>query len=97
VTANYKNMPNQIGEVTANSRLYTNVLAGAVAVTPSNTTNLTRFSKALYIGSAGNLTVEMEDGTQVLYANVPAGTTLNIKVAKVMASGTAAGNIVAIY
>lgn len=70
--------------------------ASAVAVTPHDTNPLTNISRGLYIGTAGNLAVVMQDGTEVNFASVPAGAVLPIRVQKVKATGTTAGNIVAL-
>lgn len=69
----------------------------AVAVTPSNTTDLTNVTRALYIGGAGDVTVDMPDGSTVLFANALAGTILPIRVKRVRSTGTAATGIVALF
>lgn len=69
----------------------------AVAVTPSNTTDLTNVTRALYIGGDGDVTVDMPDGSTVLFANAAAGTILPIRVKRVRSTGTAATGIVALF
>ena len=76
----------------------------AAAVTPSNTTNIPSVSGGtneegciLYIGGAGNLRVLTIGGDDVVFASVPAGTTLQVRVVKVFSTGTAATNIVALW
>lgn len=50
---------------------------------------------SLWIGGAGNVTVDMAGGkTNVPFNSVPAGTLLRIAVTKVYATGTTAANIV---
>lgn len=73
------------------------VAAGrAAAVTPSDTLDLERVTRGLYIGASGNVTVVMEiDDTQVTFVGVPAGSILPIRVRRVMSTGTTAGSIVA--
>lgn len=74
--------------------------ARAVAITPSDSANLVSDAKALYIGGAGAVAVEMSKdapGTSVIFAGVPVGTTLQIRVRKILATGTTATNIVALY
>lgn len=68
----------------------------AVAVTPSDTVDLTYVSRELYVGGAGNVTAIMADGTTVLFSTVPAGTRLPIRVSRVKATGTTATLMVAI-
>ena len=70
--------------------------AKATAVTPNDSTVLAK-TRALYVGGAGALTVTMADGVNATFAAVPAGTTLRIKVTKVLSTGTAATSIVALY
>lgn len=72
----------------------------AAAVTPSDSTVIN--ARALYVGSAGNLTVDMlgnaqsAGATDVAFLNVAAGTLLPISVRRVKAATTAT-NIVALY
>lgn len=66
------------------------------AVTPSDTVDLTFITRAIYVGSAGALTVILAGGATVAFAAVPAGTWLWIAVTRVKATGTAAGSIVAL-
>ena len=69
---------------------------GAVAVTPSDATEIP-VTRALYVGTAGNITVQMADGQDnVLFPNVPVGV-ISIQVQKVYATGTGASGIVALY
>lgn len=65
---------------------------GAFAVTPSNTTKFR--ANALYVGTAGNVAVTMEDGSQVTFNTVPAGSVLPLRVSQVLATGTTASNII---
>ena len=69
----------------------------AVAVTPSDTVDLTYVSRALWVGgTSGTITAIMADGTTVLFSGVPTGTLLPIRVSRVKATGTTATLIVAI-
>ncbi|HBY59942.1 MAG TPA: hypothetical protein DEH78_08965 [Solibacterales bacterium] len=70
------------------------------AVTPSDSTTFSPVPRALYVGGTGDLTVigaGDDTGTPVTFSTVPAGTLLPIAVSKVMATGTSASNIVAVY
>lgn len=64
----------------------------AVAVTPHDT-NANAFD-ALYIGGAGNVTVETQGGQTVAFVAPPVGTVLYIKTRLVKSTGTTATNIV---
>lgn len=69
----------------------------AVAVVPSDATTFGFQVRALYVGTAGNVTVTMSGPEKALvtFSNVPSGAILPLLVDKVMAATTAA-NIVAI-
>lgn len=67
----------------------------AVAVTPSDSTDLEYIPRALYVGGEGNLKVDMMDGSTVTFASVPVGI-FPIRVTRVYSTGTAATNIIAV-
>jgi hypothetical protein len=70
----------------------------ASAVTTSDSTIYQQPTRALYIGAAGNLTVDMADGgSSVLFVGVQGGTLLPIQVTRIYATGTTATSIVALY
>jgi hypothetical protein len=73
---------------------------GAIPVTPSDTVNITfpsgvTFSKGVYVGTSGDLSVVMADGTTATYK--AATGLLPLAVVRVNATGTTAGDIVAVY
>jgi hypothetical protein len=69
----------------------------AEVVTPSNSTVL-KPTRALYIGGAGDVKVDMaERGTAVLFTALLAGTILPVQVTKVYSTDTDATNIIALY
>lgn len=69
----------------------------AAAVTPSNTVDLDPVASALYVGVAGNITVDLEGGgTGILLKSVPVGI-LKMRIKRVYASGTAATDMVALW
>ena len=67
-----------------------------VAVTPSDSTTLTT-SRALYVGGAGDVAALTVGGDSVTFVAVPAGTVLPIRVTKVLATGTTATSILALW
>ena len=77
-----------------NGELYSAV--DGVAVTPSDSTVLAA-TRSLYVSGAGDVAVEMISGNTVTFAAVPAGTVLPVQVVKVLATGTTASSIVAMY
>lgn len=69
----------------------------AAAVTPSDSAFL-KATRGLWVGGAGNVNVDMAgDGETVLFAGVPAGTLLPIRVVRVRSTGTTATTITAMY
>lgn len=78
--------------------------AGAVAVTPSNTVNIPSGAcRALYIGGpstgiyADVAVLPAGYSTSVVFKNVPVGSILPVNAARVLATGTTATDIVALY
>lgn len=70
----------------------------AAAVTPSDTTDLTTAARSLYIGGAGNVTLDTVGGeTSVLFAGLTAGSVLPVRAQRVRATGTTATNLVALW
>ena len=66
----------------------------AAAVTPSDATVLNCLG--LYVGGAGNVVVETQNGATVTFSSVPAGSWIWMQINKVKAA-TAATNIVAVW
>ena len=69
--------------------------ANAVAVTPSDSVDLAYVTRALYVGGAGDVSVQM--GATVSFIGVQAGSVLPIRVSRVNAAGTTATGIVALW
>jgi hypothetical protein len=66
------------------------------AITPSDSAELDFIPKALWIGGAGSITVQMlEDASTVQLTGCQPGQIIPIRVKKVMATGTTATGIVA--
>lgn len=77
-------------------------IQGGVAVTPSDTVNITfptgtPYSRAIYLGVAGDVTALMADGSTILFKTLAAGVVHHIAVKRINAIGTAATNILALY
>lgn len=67
------------------------------AVTPHDTDPLTDIPKALYVGSGGTIVVQGTSGGDAAFANVADGSVLPVRARFVRATGTTAGDIVALY
>lgn len=66
--------------------------SNAVAITPDDTTDLPFASRAIYVGTAGDLRVQTLGGQDVTYVGV-SGTKV-VRVTRIFATGTTAANII---
>lgn len=69
---------------------------GAMAVTPSDTANLTNPS-VIYVGSGGNVKVTTASGDVVTFTGVLGGTVIPVQVIRVWSGSTTATSMTAIY
>lgn len=54
--------------------------------------------RGIYVGGAGNLNVQLEDGsTTVVFVGAVAGSVLPVRATKVLSASTTASNLVALY
>lgn len=66
----------------------------AFPVTPSDTAIIP--SRALYVGASGDVAVVTAAGNQVVFAGVPDGSIIPVRVRKVLSTGTTATGIVSL-
>lgn len=69
----------------------------AVLITPSDSVDLVNVSRAVYVGTGGNMKVTMADSGTVLFTGVPSGTTLPIRVSRIHATTTTASTILNLF
>ncbi len=69
----------------------------AAAIQPQDGVDLSVVTRALYVGTPGDVTVRMFGGGVVTLANVPGGTMLPLRVDRVLATGTSAGAILGLW
>lgn len=67
----------------------------AVEVTPDDATDLPVTTRAIWIGAAGDITVRMAEGAQVVLTGVSG--MLPLRVDRVLSTGTTANGIVALW
>ena len=69
----------------------------AAAITPADGADLPALTRAIYVGVAGNVKVDMETtGTGITFTALPVGIH-RLRVKRVYATGTTATNLVALY
>lgn len=75
----------------------TSPATGAAAVAPDDAQLLDQVTRAIYVGNTGDVSVEMADGQNIVFANVQGGTVLAIRSRRVRLTGTTASGIVALW
>ncbi len=71
--------------------------AGGAGVAPSDDGDLAQVTRALYVGRGGDLSLRLASGSEVVLAGVVGGTLLPLRVERVLATGTTAEGIVALW
>lgn len=69
---------------------------GGFAVTPSNDDDLQQMSRALYIGTGGDIAVKTRDGDTLTFKNLGDGSILPLRCKRVLATGTTATDVIAL-
>lgn len=68
-----------------------------VAVTPSDSTDLTNICRALYIGVTGDVAVITKGGTTLTFKNAQQGSIIPVRCSRVRSTNTTASSIIALY
>lgn len=66
----------------------------AFAIVPNDSTDLPEITRALYIGGGGDISLITKGGTQLTFSGANAGSLLPVRVARILATGTSATNII---
>ena len=75
-----------------------NPAGNAMAMAPEQEFPDGIYCRAIYVGGAGDLAVEMaQDHSTVIFPNVAAGMYYPIRAAKILAAGTTASNLVIMW
>lgn len=69
----------------------------AAALVPHDAADLPHATRALYVGTGGDLVVAFLSGDVVRLANVQAGALLPMRVTRVLATGTTAGDLIGLW
>jgi hypothetical protein len=67
-------------------------------ITPSDSTELPDYARAIYIGADGNVSIEsLTSGTVLTFVGLKAGTILPVSARKVRSTGTTSSNLIALF
>jgi hypothetical protein len=69
----------------------------ASAVVPNDLNDLAVTPRALFVGQGGAVTLRMAGGQDVTFQNVQGGTILPVRARRVMATGTTASAMIALW
>jgi hypothetical protein len=65
------------------------------AITPQDDVDLLLATKAIYVGSGGNITLRMlQADADITFVNVPSGSILDLRVRAVRSTGTSASSLI---
>lgn len=68
----------------------------AVAITPSDDTDLSEASRAIYVGVGGNIKLTTADGQTVTFVGLQGGSILPVSAVRIFDTDTTATSIVAL-
>lgn len=86
-------MPNGKFAKTTDSLIYS--ARNCSSITPSDVDEITQITKAMYVGTGGDVTLRSVDGeTDVRFANVNAGAILHVRALFARSTGTTTSDIV---
>lgn len=63
-------------------------------ITPNDSADLARTTRALYVGQTGNVRVTTSAGDTLTLANMQGGVLYPIRIARILATGTTASDLV---
>lgn len=69
----------------------------AATISPSDTLVSENPTRAIYVGGAGNLRIDLVDGGTVTFVGLLAGTILPVQSIRVYSTSTTATNLIALY
>lgn len=70
---------------------------GGFAIAPSDSTDLSTETRAIYVGSAGDLVAVLSSGSELSFVGLAGGTVLPVRARRVKATGTSAGYLLGLY
>ncbi len=66
----------------------------AFVITPTNAVALATVTRAIYVGTGGDIALTMKSGSAVTLKSVPSGSIVPVRATEVAATGTTASNLV---
>ncbi|MFV0243674.1 MAG: hypothetical protein ACK5IB_01455 [Qingshengfaniella sp.] len=75
----------------------TSPAADASPIVPDDTADLQYATRAIYVGMAGDATVQMTSGEQITFYGLAAGAIYPLRCRRVLATGTSAGGLIALW
>lgn len=79
------------------ARSLTSPPENAHAIFPDDAADLPHVTRALYVGGGGDVAVRMMGGGEAVFRNLQAGSLIPIRVERVLAAGTTAGDLVGLW
>lgn len=76
------------------SRSLTGSASDGFAITPNDAADLSEVARAIYVGTAGDITVILASDSELEFKNVSSGTILPIQTKAVKTTGTTATDII---
>lgn len=67
------------------------------AIVATDASDLVAETRAIYVGSAGDLAAVLSSGDEVTFTGLGGGTLLPVRAKRVKATGTSAGQLVGLY
>lgn len=67
------------------------------AIIPDDNNDLAYVTRGIYIGSIGNIRIQPENGSPVTFVGLVPGIILPVRATRVLATGTTASNLIAMY
>ena len=67
------------------------------AITPNDSTDLAVVTRGIYVGVSGDVALITEGGQTVTLKNAAQGSTIPVRAARVLSTGTTATNLISFY